>query len=205
MSRFARSFSGCLALGLLVAVSADGQEQTYEATCEELSGNLQSDEQTCEGFRFSDGVNDIAGGLARINGFEFDDNLVRITGGVRLTFGTTEVAADEALLRFEGDELVQGELSGDPVEMSDYIAERDATVGGTAQSITYDSRGGTVSLNGRSTLAVGENTFMGCDWVYNFIEQTYEAGTSDDCSGVQFRLTPPPEESGDPEIQPPAP
>jgi len=202
MSRFARSFSGCLAL---LAVAAAGQEQTYEANCQELYGNLQDDEQNCEGFRFSDGVNDVTGGLARISGLEFDDNLVRITGGVHLTFGTTEVLADEALLRFEGDELVHGELAGNPVEMSDYIAERDATVRGTAQSISYDNRAGTLSLNGRSTLAVGDNAFMGCDWVYNFIEQSYEAGASDDCSGVQFRLTPPPDDDGDPEIPPPAP
>jgi lipopolysaccharide export system protein LptA len=89
--------------------------------------------------------------------------------------------------------------------MSDYIAERDAMVGGTAQSITYDSRAGTIGLNGRSTLVVDDNAVMGCDWVYNFVEQTYEAGNSEDCSGVQFRLTPPPEANGDPEIQPPAP
>lgn len=205
MSPFALSSSGYVAVGVLVAVSAAGQEQTYEASCEELAGNLRSDEQICEGFRFSDGANDITGGLARMSRFEFEDNLVQITGGVRLEFGTTEILAEEALLRFEGDELVHGELAGNPVEMSDYIAERDAAVGGTAQRITYDSQAGTVSLNGRSTLVVNGNAVMGCDWVYNFVEQTYEAGTSDDCSGVQFRLTPPQEENGDPEIPPPAP
>ena len=83
--------------------------------------------------------------------------------------------------------------------MSDYIEERDESVSGTAQSISYD-RNGTVRLTGQATLVIGDNEVMGCEWVYNVIEKTYETGATDDCDGVTIILAPP-EESDDLEGQ----
>jgi lipopolysaccharide export system protein LptA len=40
------------------------------------------------------------------------------------------------------------------------------------------------------TLTVGENEFRGCDWIYNFTEKSYRAGTTDDCAGVTIVLAP---------------
>ncbi len=123
---------------------------------------------------------------------------------MRLAFDTTEILADEALFEFEANELVLGELSGNPVVMSDYIAERETEVSGTAESISFDSRNGTVRLLGQATLVLGANEYMGCDWIYDLNDKTFNAGTTEDCSGVLLRLAPP-EESDDQEAEPVAP
>lgn len=204
MSRFAERISQSLALGLL-ASSASGQEPArndYEFACETASGNFRSDENVCVAFEFSDGTNEISAGMATTNRFgDFGGTLWRLSEGVRLAFGTTEILADEALLQFEDDELLQGELTGAPVVMSDYIEERETPVSGTARSLSYDSRSGMVHLTGQATLAIGDNEIMACDWIYNVNDKSFDAGTSDDCEGVRGRLAPP-EERDDPEGPP---
>jgi lipopolysaccharide export system protein LptA len=85
--------------------------------------------------------------------------------------------------------------------MSDYIEEGDKTVSGMAGSVSYDNRSGTLRLVGQVTLTVGENEFMGCDWIYNFNDKSYRAGTTDDCDGVTIVLSPP-EAKDDPQVQP---
>ncbi len=186
----------------LFAIPAFGQESKspgYEAACDSLSGNARSDETEtiCVGVKISDGINEISAGLAATNKFDFDGSLWRLSDDVRLGFETTEILADDALFEFEADELVLGELTGTPVMMSDFIAEENKAVSGTAQSISYNSRTSTLRLIGQATLVIGENEFIGCDWIYNFSDKSYQAGTSDDCEGVTIVLAPP-EESEDP-------
>ena len=163
----------------------------YEATCESFSSNARNDETVCVGVRISDGTNVISAGVAATNKYDFDGSLWRLHDNVRLAFATTEILADEALFEFEANELVLSELSGDPVMMSDYIQERDTDVSGTAESISYDSRNGTVRLLGQATLVLGANEYMGCDWIYDLNEKTFSAGTTEDCAGVLLRLAPP--------------
>ena len=193
-----------MALSLLAVpvFSQDSESASYEAACESLSGNARSDETEtiCVGVKISDGTNDISAGLAATNEFDFDGALWRLSDDVRLRFDTTEILADDALFEFEADELVLGELNGSPVIMSDYIEEEDKAVSGTAESISYNSRSGTLRLIGQATLVIGENEFIGCDWIYNFNDKSYRAGTTDDCEGVTIVLAPP-EESEDPESQ----
>ncbi len=196
MSRYVQFASGICALSLFASIS-DGQETAargYEAICESASGNARSDETVCVGVRISDGTNVISAGLAATNKYDFDGSLWRLTDDVRLAFDSTEILADEALFEFEANELVLGELSGNPVVMSDYIEERAIAVSGTAQSISYDSRNGTVRLLGQATLIMGANEYMGCDWIYNLNDKSFNAGTTDDCAGVLLRLAPPDED-----------
>ena len=198
MSRFALHISRISAIGL-VAVCAAAQDAAndshkgYEAACESLSGNARSDETICVGVNITDGTNAISAGLAATNKYDFDASLWRLNDNVRLAFETTEILADAALFEFEANELVLGELSGNPVVMSDYIEERQIAVSGTAESISYDSRSGTVHLIGQATLVLGANEYMGCDWIYDLNEKTFSAGTTDDCAGVLLRLAPPEE------------
>jgi lipopolysaccharide transport protein LptA len=203
MSPQALPASGIVALGLLAltAASQETSQSSYEAACESLSGNARSDETVCVGVRISDGMNDISAGLAATNEFDFDGSLWRLSDDVRLSFDSTEILADEALFEFEQDELVRAELNGSPVIMSDYIEEGDKTVSGMAGSVSYDSRSGTLRLVGQVTLTVGENEFMGCDWIYNFNDKSYRAGTTDDCDGVTIVLSPP-EAKDNPQVQP---
>lgn len=202
MSRYVPHASGVLALFLL-SHSIDGQEAAstaYEGNCDSVSGNARSDEGVCVGFEFNDGANAISAGLATTSKWDFNGSSWSFSEGVSLSFGTTDIQASEAVLRFEAGELVHGELSGSPVVMSDYIEERGTPIRGTAGRISYDKEGGTVRLNGQATLVIGENEVMGCDWVYNFIEKNYSGGGSEDCSGVLFRLAPP-EDGNDPQDQ----
>lgn len=202
MSRFVKRSSLMLGLGLLI-LDAEGQEATInglEISCTEWSGNARSNEAVCVGFRFSDDVNEISAGRAMSSQSDAEGSHWRLTDGVQLSFDTAAIQADEAQLTFEAGELVFGDLSGDPVVMSDYIEDRDTPVRGTAGRISYNRELGTVRLNGQATLVVGENEVMGCDWVYNFVEKSYSGGGSEDCSGVLFRLAPP-EDSNDPQEQ----
>lgn len=208
MSRCVQHTSSSLLALFVLASPIEAQETAangYEAICRTLSGNAGSDETICEGFQFNDGQNDIAAGLAATNKSDFNDSLWRLTGGVRLSSGPTEILADQALLRFEANQLVLGELSGSPVVISDFIDERNIAVRGTAQAMSYDRRSGTVHLTGQATLRIGENEVVGCEWIYNVIDKTYGTGTTNDCDeGIRLLLTPP-EESDDPAGQTEAP
>lgn len=194
----------CFALASPSAAQAPAANG-YEAICKTLSGNAGSDETICEGFQFNDGQNDIAAGLAATSKSDFNDSLWRLTDGVRLTSGATEIRADQALLRFEANQLVQSELSGSPVVISDFIEERNIAVRGTAQAMSYDRRSRAVHLTGQATLRIGENEVVGCEWIYNVIDKTYGTGTSSECDeGIRLLLTQP-EESNDPAGQTEAP
>ena len=80
--------------------------------------------------------------------------------------------ADEALFQFETGELVRGELTGSPIRMSDFVAEQNMAVTGTAESISYDARTGSVRLTGQVTLVIGDDEYRGCDLFYNFNDKT---------------------------------
>ena len=207
MSRSSILVSWLATFGLAVP-AALGQAPTvggYEAKCAEFSGNPRRDETICLGFEFSDGTSNISAGLATTTGLEADGNVWNLTDGVRLTSGTIEVLADQAWLQLEADELVLGELSGSPVSISDFIEERNERVGGTAQSLTYDSRSGEVHLVGQVTLVVGDNEFTGCSWFYNAIEKTYRSGAAEECDDGFRVLLAPPTTSANQESQPGAP
>jgi lipopolysaccharide transport protein LptA len=192
----------------LLAFPAAGQEPargSYEVDCDSLSGNVRDEESVGVGCEFTNGEMLISAGLATTNKFDLDGSLWRLSDNVRLAFGTTEILAADALLRFEQNDLVLSELSGNPVVMTDYIEERDIAVRGSAQSISYDSRSGTVHLSGQATIKIGENEVIGCEWIYNFNDKSYRAGTTDECDeGIRLLLTPP-EDSDDPDDQSGAP
>lgn len=202
MSRSALRTSTFLTIGLLasVAVGQEGLSDGLKANCDEISGNPREGETVCVGFKFNDGTSEISAGLAKTNALDSELILWRLSDGVRLSSGTTEILAAEALARLEAGELVLGELTGNPVIMSDYIAERETRVSGTSQGLSYNSRSGIVNLIGAATLTIGDNEVIGCDWIYNFNDKSYQAGTSDDCEGVTIVLAPP-EENEDPEGQ----
>lgn len=194
MSRSASLASRILSLCLL-ALPAAGQESatgSYEVDCTSLSGNVRDEEAVWVGCEFTNGEKLISAGLATTNKFDLDGSLWRLSDNVRLAFGTTEILAAEALLRFEQNDLVLSELNGNPVVMTDYIEEREIAVRGSARSISYDSRSGTVHLTGEATIRIGENEVIGCEWIYNFNDKSYRAGTTDECNeGIRLLLTPP--------------
>lgn len=186
----------------LLTLPVSGQESTngsYEVDCESLSGNVRDEEAVWVGCEFTNGEKLISAGLATTNKFDLDGSLWRLSENVRLAFGTTEILATEALLRFERNDLVLSELNGNPVVMTDYIEEREIAVRGSARSISYDNRSGTVHLSGEATIKIGENEVIGCEWIYNFNDKSYRAGTTEECDeGIRLLLTPP-ENNEDPD------
>jgi lipopolysaccharide transport protein LptA len=192
MSRCASIASSLLTLCLLAlpAASQEVASNGYTGVCASISGNARSDESVWVDCQLTDGMNEISAGLISRND-GVDSSLWRLTDGVRLAFATAEITAQDALLKFDADELVMGEITGEPVVISDFVKERNAAVRGTAPSVSYDSRSGTVRLTGQATLAVGDNQVRGCDLIYNFNDKSYSAGASDACAGVTLQLAPP--------------
>lgn len=207
MSPSASHASRFLSLCLL-ALPAAGQETaigTYEFDCASLSGNAREEQAELVSCEFTNGEKLISAGLATTNKLDLDGSLWRLTDNVRLAFGTTEILAAEALLRFERNDLVLSELTGNPVVMTDYIEEREIAVRGSARSISYDSRSGTVHLSGEATIKIGENEVIGCEWIYNFNDKSYRAGATEECDeGIRLLLTPP-ENNASPDDQSGAP
>ena len=180
-----------LAVGLMACASF-GQEPSDDVLyrCAVVSGNARDEQSVCEGFSITRGAHAISAGLATITATNGDGSLVRLSEGLRLSFDTTELLADRGSIELENDALVHGEFQGSPVTMSHYIAEDETTVSGTAESISYDSRKGTVQLNGPATLTLGANKVVGCDLIYDLNTTDYDVGSIDDCE-VVFTLAPP--------------
>jgi len=190
--------TGFISLLSLAASAAAQEPSTLEFMCESASGRLgEAVWVNCE---FSDGTSKVTAGRATSARIDFDGNSWTLSEGVTLATGTIEIAAEEAVLEFSGDQLVSGELKGSPLEMSDYVEERDQRVRGSASSLSYDSAGGEVRLLGDVTFVFGETEFAGCDLIYNFVETAFQTGASDECDNG-FRLLGPAPQPGEPEQQ----
>jgi lipopolysaccharide transport protein LptA len=193
-------------LGLLAGpahAQDDSASESQTINCDSLSGNARSEEYECVGLRIDDGTHVVSAGRASTNRYDLDGSVWQLDDTVRLSFGSTEIQAESARFEFDAGELVSAALRGTPVTMSDYIEEADKAVSGTAETIVYDRRKGTLSLTGQATLVVGANekTLSGCAWVYNLNDKTFNAGSDENCAGVQLRLTLP-EEDDSPDGQP---
>ena len=197
----------------ILALPAYGQDLEcngeIKVTFESASGN--SEETTFQGVHISDCTHDIIGARASTQVHESGRKTWHLEGEVRLTFGATVIDADSAVFEFEPDELqrdqlVNAELIGRPVRMSDFDATRNTAFSGTADSIYVDSRNTTLRLLGQATLFRGTNEregFEGCDWIYNWGDHSFSAGTTE-CGGIILRLARP-ENRNAPDPQPASP
>ena len=182
-----------LALSAPLHAQEDAGPRTYVLDCmESLSIDLKSNRSVCKKLAVSDGSTTLTAdeGTADETNDVFQDSSWQLKGNVSIEFQTAKLSAENAALRFRANELVYAELSGSPVEMSDFIQEQNATIRGTAERIVYDSRGATLQLLGQATLALDANEYQGCDLIYNLNDKTFNSGSSE--CGVRVRVAPPP-------------
>jgi len=164
---------------------APASDVAYEVICGSFSG--ESELIVCRDARFSDGTNQITAGnldYARTQTTASGGKIWHLDSGIRVEFGDAVIEADSGSFEFDREELVVAELRGSPVSMSDYDAAADISFSGSADRILLDNTNTTLSLFGRATLTrrKGErelDNYEGCDWVYNWTEHSFSAGTPD--------------------------
>ena len=182
-----------LALSAPLHAQEDAGPRTYVLDCRDsLSIDLKGNRSVCKNLAVSDGSTTLTAdeGTANETNDVFQDSSWQLKGNVSIEFQTAKLSAENAALRFRANELVYAELSGSPVEMSDFIQEQNATIRGTAERIVYDSHGATLQLLGQATLALDANEYQGCDLIYNLNDKTFNSGSSE--CGVRVRVAPPP-------------
>ena len=193
---------------LVFASSAAAQERNavnrYEINCETATTSVdgESSAGVCIGADIIFGDYRISAGSAMAQRVTELIGSWTFSESVRFAFGTAEVLASEARLEFVSGELRYAELIGSPVTLSDYIEETETPVSGESDSIIYDSESSTLRLTGETTFVRGSNRHVGCDWIYNFENNSFRAGTTE--CGIQITVAAP-EDSEASEAQPEAP
>lgn len=141
--------------------------------------DFKSNRSVCTNVDITDGEIRITAAEGTTDETSFEDSEWLLSGDVLITFGTAALTAETARFVFRSNELVSGELSGDPVEITDYIEQQEAPVRGTADALRFDNAAQTAELSGRATLALGANQYSGCDLIYHLTDKTARSGSSD--------------------------
>jgi lipopolysaccharide export system protein LptA len=179
-----------LALGPFTALTQPAAEapRSFTAGFDSLSLDLRSNKSIYTNVRITDGSVTITAAEGSTDETSFEDSQWQFAGGVSITVASAVLRAESATFLFRNGALLHGELDGGPVEISDFVAEQQLTVRGTADHILFDNTTQTAALNGRATLALGANEYSGCDLVYHLSEKTFNSGSSE--CGVQFTIFP---------------
>lgn len=177
----------------IAAQPANGDQRTFTAGFDSLSLDLRSNQSIYTNVRVTDGRVTITAAEGTTDETSFEDSRWQFAGGVTITMETATLTASTATFEFRNGELQFGELTGEPVQMTDFIEEQQTAVRGTADRITFDNRTQTAALYGQATLALGANEYSGCDLVYHLNEKTFNSGSSE--CGVVFTITPPERDS----------
>ena len=186
-----------MALSLLpcqLPAQEDDLPKTISLEAQETSIDGKSNKFVIQGLRISQGNWSIEADDALATGLDFDQNEWQFSGNVRITIDTAIIAADRAAFLFEANQLVMGELSGNPALFEDLAPEGEGPIRGGANSLYYNHVDGTVRLGEGASLTLGPNAVTGCDLIYDMHEERLRSGSSD--CGEPFRITiiPPAEE-----------
>jgi hypothetical protein len=117
-----------------------------------------------------------------------------LSGDLRVVLRSAELIGDTGTFMFDAaNELISARIFGEPVGWSDFEAESDTVYQGSAETIEIDNRATTLRLLGRTILSrrSGQREpidYEGCDWIYNWINHSFDAGTPD--CGVRMLITP---------------
>ena len=171
-----------IAAACLATASAQPDSDTprsFTAGFGSVSLDLRTNQSVYTEVEITDGFTTVRAGEGRTNAASLEDSHWAFSGGVTIEFESARLSAAEASFEFEDGELLLGELDGDPVEITDFLEERNTQVRGTAERIVLDQRLKTAALYGRATLALGANEYSGCDLIYHLGEKTFNSGASD--------------------------
>lgn len=163
------------------AYAQEPAENTYEINCASLQGfeTDESAETICAGAEIRVGDDVISAGSASAQRITELDGAWAFRDDVTFRFGTARIQAASARFEFDSGELIYAELLGSPVVMTDIIEATETPVRGESDSIAYDEVKGTLRLTGEATFVRGANRAVGCDWIYNFKDKSFSAGTTE--------------------------
>lgn len=141
-----------------------------------LSGSLKDELSTCRAARIWNDDIEIRAGEATTRRRDFAESEWQLSGAVRVSMGTAQLTADDALFTFVANELVAFELTGSPAELTDLIEERNATVSGSSNRIAYDERDQTVLLTGDVGFVVDGDEIATSTLSYNLEDRSFGTG-----------------------------
>lgn len=181
---------GCalLALGAAAQPEPGTAPRSFTAGFDSLSLDLRSNRSIYTNVRLTDGNVTITAAEGTTDETSFEDSQWQFAGGVSISVDSTTLRAGSASFLFRNGALERGELAGEPVELTDFLEDRQLTVRGTAERIVFDNETRTAALYGQATLALGANEYSGCDLIYHLEEKTFNSGSAE-CP-VQFTIFP---------------
>jgi hypothetical protein len=188
--------------GSLLAVAAQAQGPPRDGSFEVDFARISGDAETTvfERPRFSDGNDLVAAGTATVAETESGGRIYELVGELRVVLGNTELLGERGTFVFNSAyELVRAEISGSPVQLSDFDPATDTRFSGSADTISLDNELTTARLLGPAILSrrSGQREpvdYEGCDWIYNWGNHSFTAGTPD--CGVRLILGPLRDEAG---------
>lgn len=192
MDSFSISFAALWAALLLGAAPAGAQENASPAPivfdAQSTTIDLNSHTATYKGLHIRQGNTSIEAAEATVHGFDSEHKYGKLEGKVRIQIGSATIRAEQGSFTFASNQLVSGELSGNPAVFEDSMPGNKGPVRGTAQSIDYDNSAGTVQMKGGAAFTVGKNQVKGCDLIYDLKQERLTSGSSD-CGEPSFTIT----------------
>jgi lipopolysaccharide transport protein LptA len=201
------SFAVLLVTASLLPTRSPAQTEAaatvFTFSCDNADIDLRNNRSVCTHVTVSNGTIRILADKGTTNESNLESSRWEFEGNVFIEFETASISAQAATFEFENNQLVFGELAGDPVEIRDRLEEQNVDISGSASRITYNNRDGTARLAGEVSIARGANEYLGCDLIYNLNEKSINAGSSD--CGVTVRILPNEEDESAPGDSSPAP
>lgn len=180
MARSSLSLALALALSAAFAIGAqDGSDDELQFT----SGPFELDRQTnmmrAQAPRITQGNLSVVADDALATGFEFDEaGEFRLTGNVRIEVDSAVMEAESAVFAFADGRLSRGELEGTPVSFTDYDAQEQRSIVGSAGTMSYDYETRTLRMTGEASVRLDNREILGCDLIYDFAAERVTSGSA---------------------------
>ena len=121
---------------------------------------------------------------ARATGLDFKEATWTLCGKVRISVQDGELRSDEAVVTFVADRVTRAVVRGKPAELEQKLKDGGKALG-RADSLTYDTALGKVTLRGDASLSDGRSDIRGEQLVYDINAQRVQAGKA---SGADDRV-----------------
>lgn len=112
---------------------------------------------------------------ARATGLDFKEATWTFSGKVRITVQDGELRSDEAVVTFVADRVTRAVVRGKPAELEQRLKD-GGKARGRADSLTYETALGKVTLRGDASLSDGRSDIRGEQLVYDINAQRVQAG-----------------------------
>lgn len=204
--------SGCMAVSLkktLLATAAlaacmegfaqnesDGDQSDAIIGFDNFSLDREANVMRFSGFKLTKDNMSLSADSATAHGeeIELDDGEWKLEGHVRIAVDSMVITGESASFLFQDQDLIRGELIGNPVVFEDIDPAGEGPVEGSSKKIVYDNRERTVRLIGDVKLKRPRLETTWCDLVYFLDDGRVNSGPTDCQVTGQMRLQVPPSE-----------